>query len=40
MAAMKIQMAPAMESEEIWSSAQGIEFFVEDCRLNILKSAE
>jgi hypothetical protein len=40
MGAMKVQIAPAMEAEEICSGDQGIGFFVEDHRLNILNSAK
>jgi hypothetical protein len=40
MGVMKIQIAPAMEAEQMWSSDQGIGFFAEDHRLNVLKSAE
>jgi hypothetical protein len=37
---MKIQISPAMEAEEIWSSDQGFGFYVEDHRLNVLNCAE
>jgi hypothetical protein len=37
---MKIQIAPAMEAEHMWSGDQVIGFFAEDCRLNVLNTAE
>jgi hypothetical protein len=40
MGVMKIQIAPAMEAQEIWSGDQGIISFAEDHRLNVLNSAE
>jgi hypothetical protein len=33
MGLMNIQIAAAMEAEQIWSSEQGRGFFVEGCRL-------
>jgi hypothetical protein len=39
MGVMKIQIAPAVEAEVIWSGDQGFEFFVEARRLNVVNSA-
>jgi hypothetical protein len=40
MGVMRMQMAPAMEVEQVWSVDQGSGYFAEDHRLNILNSAE
>jgi hypothetical protein len=40
MGVMKIKIAPAMETEQIWSADQGSGFFAGDHRLNVLNSTE
>jgi hypothetical protein len=40
MGAMKIQIGPAMDAQEMWSGDQAIGSFAEDLGLIVLKSAE